>query len=245
MEGYMGHLALVTGGIRGIGGAISRKLHKKGYRVIANFCKQETIAQKFQEETGINVMRFDVSDYEACKNAVSEIERNYGESISVLVNNAGITKDAMLHRMSPEDWNAVIDTNLTSCFNMCRAVINQMRDQNYGRIVSISSVNAQAGQAGQTNYSAAKAGIIGFTKALARESATKNITVNAIAPGYIMTEMVSKMPSDVLEKIVSMIPIKRLGNTEEVARAVAFLVAEGAGFITGETLAVNGGHNML
>lgn len=241
----MTRIALVTGGIRGIGEAISRELSKNGYRVIANYCRQDKVAAEFHKETGIAVKRFDVSDFKACELAVAEIEKEFGDNISILVNNAGITRDSMLHKMNPEDWNAVIDTNLNSCFNMSRAVINQMRAKEFGRIVSISSVNAQAGQAGQTNYSAAKAGIIGFTKALARESAAKGITVNAIAPGYIMTDMVSKISQDVLDKIISMIPIKRLGQSDEVARAVAFLVAEEAGFITGETLAVNGGYNML
>lgn len=241
----MKRIALVTGGIRGIGGAISKELSQKGYRVIANYCKQDDIAKEFHKETGIELKRFDVSDFKACEQAVAEIEQEFGDNISILVNNAGITRDSMLHKMSPEDWNSVIDTNLNSCFNMSRAIINQMRAKEFGRIVSISSVNAQAGQAGQTNYSAAKAGIIGFTKALARESAAKGITVNAIAPGYIMTDMVSKVSQDVLDKIISMIPIKRLGQSHEIARAVAFLVAEEAGFITGETLAVNGGYNML
>lgn len=241
----MNRIALVTGGIRGIGEAISRELSQNGYRVIANYCRQDKIAEEFHKETGIVVKRFDVSDFKACGHAVAEIEKEFGDNISILVNNAGITRDGMLHKMNPEDWNAVIDTNLNSCFNMSRAVINQMRSKEFGRIVNISSVNAQAGQAGQTNYSAAKAGIIGFTKALARESAAKGITVNAIAPGYIMTDMVSKVSQDVLDKIISMIPIKRLGQSHEIARAVAFLVAEEAGFITGETLAVNGGYNML
>jgi acetoacetyl-CoA reductase len=241
----MKRLALVTGGIRGIGSAISRKLAQEGYDVVSNYFTQDEIAQNFHKETGIKVKRFDVSDYELCNRAAREIEDEFGTNISILVNNAGITKDSMLHKMNPSDWNSVINTNLTSCFNMCRAVICQMREKEFGRIVSISSVNGQAGQAGQTNYSAAKAGVIGFTKALARESATKNITVNAIAPGYVMTEMVANMSSETLEKIVSAIPIKRLGGCDEIARAVAFLVAQEAGFITGETIAINGGHNML
>ena len=185
-----------------------------------------------------------MADYDECLIAVQQIEREYNKPPSILVNNAGITRDCMLHKMNIKDWQDVLDINLTSCFNMCRAVINQMRNQNYGRIVNISSVNAQAGSLGQTNYSAAKAGIIGFTKALARESASKGITVNSIAPGYIKTEMVEQMSIETLEKIVSIIPLKRLGTPEEIARAAVFLCDENAAFITGETISVNGGHNM-
>lgn len=241
----MSSLAIVTGGTRGIGAAISLALHQNGYQVIANYFNDSDNAIKFNNDTSISIKRFDVGDYDACINAVEEIEQEFNTKVSILVNNAGITKDKMLHKMTPDDWHAVVNTNLTSCFNMCRAVITSMRDQNYGRIVSISSVNAQAGQAGQVNYSAAKAGIIGLTKALARESATKNITVNAIAPGYVLTDMLSKIQPEILEKIIALIPIKRLGTPKEIARAVAFLVDEDAGFITGETLSINGGHNML
>lgn len=240
----MEHLAIVTGGIRGIGASISTTLHNLGYKVVAGYSSQTEIAKSFHHETGIYVKKWDVSNYKACIEAVQDIESHFNSKVSILVNNAGITKDTMLHKMDPEDWNSVIDTNLTSCFNMCRAVINSMREQNFGRIVSISSVNGQSGQAGQTNYSAAKAGIIGLTKALARESATKNITVNAIAPGYIMTEMVAKISPDILDKIIAHTPIPRLGRPEEIARAVAFLIADDAGFITGETIAINGGRNM-
>lgn len=241
----MSRLAIVTGGTRGIGAAISSALHQNGYQVIANYFNDSENAIKFNNDTSIAIKRFDVGNYDACINAVEEIEQEFNTKVSILVNNAGITKDKMLHKMTPDDWHAVVNTNLTSCFNMCRAVITSMRDQNYGRIVSISSVNAQAGQAGQVNYSAAKAGIIGLTKALARESATKNITVNAIAPGYVLTDMLSKIQPEILEKIIALIPIKRLGTPKEIARAVAFLVDEDAGFITGETLSINGGHNML
>ncbi|MES2215133.1 MAG: acetoacetyl-CoA reductase [Pseudomonadota bacterium] len=241
----MGRLAFVTGGTRGIGAAISRTLHKAGYMVVAGYYSDSENANKFSMESGIPVKRFDVSDYIACDAAVRESEKEFGVPVSILVNNAGITKDAMLHKMDPSAWSAVIDTNLTSCFNMCRSVIIGMREQNYGRIINISSVNAQAGQAGQVNYSAAKAGIIGLTKALARESAAKGITVNAIAPGYVMTDMLSTISSEIMDKIVSLIPLKRVGMPDEIARAVVFLAAEEAGFITGETISINGGHNML
>ena len=241
----MQHLAIVTGGIRGIGASISTTLHNLGYKVVAGYSNQSDIAREFHQATGIYTKQWDVSNYASCAKATQEIEQHFGEKVTILINNAGITKDVMLHKMDPDDWNAVINTNLTSCFNMCRAVINGMREQNFGRIVSISSVNAQAGQAGQTNYSAAKAGIIGFTKALARESATKNITVNAVAPGYIMTDMVAKIMPEVLDKIIAHTPIPRLGRPEEIARAVAFLVADDAGFITGETISINGGRNMV
>jgi acetoacetyl-CoA reductase len=241
----MGRLAIVTGGTRGIGAAISIAMKKAGHTVVASYYSDSDTAAKFSAEYGIPVKRFDASVYSECEDAVREIESEHDKKISILINNAGITKDMMLHKMSVEDWHAVINTNLTSCFNMCRVVINGMREQSYGRIVSISSINGQAGQAGQVNYSAAKAGIIGLTKALARESASKNITVNAIAPGYIKTDMMSKIPSEVLDKIVSLIPIKRLGAPEEIARAVVFLTDDDAGFITGETISVNGGHNML
>lgn len=241
----MGRLAIVTGGTRGIGAAISLALKNDGYNVVASYGNDIENATKFSNENGIKVIQFDVSSYEDCVSAVAEIEREFEAKVSILVNNAGITKDAMLHKMEPSDWHAVINTNLTSCFNMCKTVITGMREQSYGRIVSISSINAQAGQVGQVNYSAAKAGIIGLTKALARESATKNITVNAIAPGYIMTDMLSKIKTEILDQIVSLVPVKRLGLPEEIARAVSFLVAEDAGFITGETISINGGHNML
>ncbi len=241
----MSKLAIVTGGTRGIGAAISRKLKEKGYFVVAGYNSNGSSAETFHDQTGITVKKWDVSDYNACINAVSEIEKEFGMTVGILVNNAGITKDSMLHKMKPEDWGAVINTNLTSCFNMCHAVINQMRQNAFGRIVNISSINALAGQIGQTNYSAAKAGIIGFSKALARETASKNITVNVIAPGYIATDMVAAINPDILEQIIDKIPVKRLGEPSEIARAVSFLISDQAGFITGETLSINGGHNMV
>ena len=238
-------IAVVTGGTRGIGASISKFLSEHGHHVIANYFTNDDIAKAFHSETGIEVIKWNVSNYEECAVEVKKIEDKYGANISILVNNAGITRDIMLHKMSEQDWYEVIHVNLDSCFNMCRAVINQMREKKYGRIVNISSINAQAGQIGQTNYSAAKAGIIGFTKALARESASKNITVNAIAPGYVMTDMVSKIPEDILNKIIGLIPMARLGKPEDIARAVAFLTSEDASYITGETISINGGHNMF
>lgn len=235
--------AIVTGGTRGIGGAISRELKEAGYQVAAVYAGNDETAQKFSKETGISVYKFDVSDFQACENGVKEIENDLGP-VSVLVNNAGITRDNTMHRMSFEDWNAVIQTNLTSCFNMSRAVIEGMRERTYGRIVNIGSINGQAGQYGQVNYAAAKSGIHGFTKALAQEGAGKGITVNAIAPGYIDTDMVRAVPENVLEKIVSRIPVGRLGQPEEIARGVVFLASEDAGFITGSTLSINGGQHM-
>lgn len=240
----MTNLAIVTGGTRGIGGAISISLKKAGYEVIANYKSDSNIANKFSIQHGIRTMAWDTSKLNECKNAIESIQKEFNTNISILVNNAGITRDNMLHKTSPENWHEVIDTNLNSCFNMTNLVINQMRQQNFGRIVNISSVNALTGQVGQTNYSAAKAGIIGFTKALARESASKNITVNCIAPGYIATDMVKDVPNNVLDNIISQIPVKRLGQPEEIARAVLFLVSADSGFITGETLSINGGHNM-
>ena len=240
----MSKLAIVTGGTRGIGAAISEKLSKHGMQVVANYYSNDQAAQNFHHTTGITIKKWNVANHETCKQAVEEIEHQFGMAVSVLVNNAGITQDKMLHQMSFQEWQAVINTNLDSCFNMCNSVINQMRKQNYGSIVNISSINAQSGQVGQTNYSAAKAGVIGFTKALARESATKNIAVNCIAPGYIMTDMVAKIPENILDNIINKIPVKRLGQPEEIAKAVLFLVCENSGFITGETICVNGGHNM-
>lgn len=239
-----GRLALVTGGTRGIGEAICLKLQAEGYEVAANYASRDEAARAFTDRTGIKTYKFDVANYEDCEAAVQKIEAEHGKPIEVLVNNAGITRDAAMHKMTPEFWDAVIATNLSSCFNMSHAIIDGMRERGYGRIVSISSVNGQLGQFGQTNYSAAKAGVIGFTKALARETAAKGITVNAVAPGYIATEMVKAVPEPVLEKIVSAIPVGRLGEAEEIARSVAFLVAEESGFITGETLSVNGGQHM-
>ncbi len=236
-------IAIVTGGTRGIGKAIARDLKKAGCKVIASYHGNEEAALAFKKETGIEVIRFDVSDFEQCQHAVRHIESEFG-TIEILVNNAGITRDGFMHKMGEESWDAVIDTNLKSCFNMCRAAIEGMRGKGYGRIVNISSINGQTGQMGQTNYAAAKAGVIGFTKSLARECANKGITVNAIAPGYINTEMVAAINPDVLKAIVSKIPVGRLGEASEIARAVCFLAADEGGFITGETLSVNGGQHM-
>lgn len=241
----MSKLAIVTGGTRGIGESISLALHNSGFAVVANFYSNDTIADKFTQTHSIETKKWNVADYNECEKAVKEIEEKFGKHVSILVNNAGITKDIIMHKMSEDDWQSVININLNSCFNMSRAVINQMRNQNYGRIINISSINAQAGCIGQTNYSASKAGIIGFTKALARESASKGITVNCIAPGYIMTEMLEKTPASILDQIISTIPMKRLGKPEEIARTVLFLAHKDASFITGETLSINGGHNMF
>ncbi|MEP9377102.1 acetoacetyl-CoA reductase [Aquabacter sp. CN5-332] len=235
----MARTALVTGGTRGIGEAISIALKGAGYNVAANYAGNDAAAAAFKEKTGIPVFKWDVSDFEACKAGVAQVEAGLGP-VDVLVNNAGITRDATLHRMTLEQWNAVINTNLNSAFNMCRQVIEGMRARKFGRIVCISSINGQKGQFGQTNYSAAKAGEIGFVKALAQESAALGITVNAIAPGYIATEMVRAVPEDVLKKIISTIPVGRLGEPEDIARCVLFLAGEDAGFITGSTLTANG-----
>ncbi|HEX3341664.1 MAG TPA: beta-ketoacyl-ACP reductase [Pseudolabrys sp.] len=237
----MARVALVTGGTRGIGAAISRALKAGGYKVAANYGGNDEAAQKFKAETGIPVFKWDVSSYEACADGIKKVEAEAGP-VEVLVNNAGITRDAMFHRMKPDQWSAVINTNLGSLFNMCRPVIEGMRERKFGRIINISSINGQKGQAGQTNYSAAKAGELGFTKALAQEGARSGITVNAICPGYINTEMVQAVPKDVLEKsILPLIPIGRLGEPEEIARCVAFLASDEAGLITGATLSANGG----
>ena len=239
----MARTAIVTGGTRGIGGAISEALKKAGYAVAATYVGNDEAAAEFKQRTGIEVYKFNVGDFQECADAVKQIESDLGP-VSVLVNNAGITRDKTIHRMSFEDWNAVIQTNLSSCFNMCHAVIDGMRERGFGRIVNIGSINGQAGQYGQVNYAAAKSGIHGFTKALAQEGAAKGITVNAIAPGYIDTEMVRAVPENVLEKIVAKIPVGRLGHAEEIARGVVFLVADDAGFITGSTLSINGGQHM-
>jgi acetoacetyl-CoA reductase len=236
----MSRVALVTGGTRGIGAAISKALKAAGYKVAANYGGNDEAASKFKAETGIVVYKWDVSSFDACGAGVKQVETEVGP-VEILVNNAGITRDAMFHRMTPEHWNAVIGTNLSSLFNMCRPVIEGMRSRKFGRIVNVSSINGQKGQMGQTNYSAAKAGDIGFTKALAQENAKVGITVNAICPGYINTEMVQAVPKDVLEKnILPLIPVGRLGEPEEVARCVVFLASDDAGFITGSTMTVNG-----
>jgi acetoacetyl-CoA reductase len=240
----MARVALVTGGTRGIGGAVSTALADAGYKVAANYAGNDAAAEKFRAETGIPVYKWDVSNFEACAAGVAAVARDLGP-VEVLVNNAGITRDGVLHRMSADQWSSVINTNLNSIFNMCRQVIENMRERNFGRIICISSINAQKGQAGQVNYSAAKAGEIGFVKALAQESASKGITVNAICPGYIATEMVRAIPKDVLEKrILPHIPVGRLGEPEEIARCVLFLASDTGAFITGSTLSANGGQYM-
>jgi acetoacetyl-CoA reductase len=239
----MERVALVTGGTRGIGAAISRALKTAGYRVVASYAGNDAVARAFAEETGIAVLRFDAGDFGACEVAVAEIAKEHGP-IAVLVNNAGITRDTTLSRMTREMWDAVIATNLTSCFNLCKLTFDAMRAAKFGRIINISSINGQAGQYGQVNYSAAKAGMIGFTKALAQEGARHGITANAIAPGYIDTEMVRAVPEEALQKVIAKIPVGRLGQAEEIARGVVFLAAEEAGFVTGATLSINGGQYM-
>ncbi|TWF50163.1 beta-ketoacyl-ACP reductase [Neorhizobium alkalisoli] len=237
----MGRVALVSGGTRGIGEATSIALKSAGYSVAANYAGNEEKAAAFHERTGIPVFKWDVSNYEACVDGIARVEAMLGP-VEILVNNAGITRDSMFHKMTPLQWKEVVDTNLTGLFNMTHPVWTGMRDRGFGRIVNISSINGQKGQMGQVNYSAAKAGDLGFTKALAQEGATRNITVNAICPGYIATEMVRAIPEKVLaEKIVPQIPVGRLGEPEEVARCVVFLVSDEAGFITGSTLTANGG----
>ncbi len=239
----MGRVAVVTGGTRGIGEAISVMLRDDGFTVAANYAGNEERAKAFTDRTGIKAYKFDVSDFEACQAGVAAIEADLGP-VDVLVNNAGITQDGTIHKMDHDMWQSVIDTNLGSCFNMSRCVIEGMRGRKYGRIVNIGSINGQAGQYGQVNYAAAKSGIHGFTKALAQEGARYGITVNAIAPGYIDTDMVAAVPANVLEKIVARVPVGRLGKAEEIARGVSFLVAEDGGFITGSTLSINGGQHM-
>ncbi len=241
----MARVALVTGGTRGIGAAISTALKDAGYDVAAGYGGNDEAAGKFKEAIGVPVYKWDVGDFEACRDGIARVEAELGP-VEVLVNNAGITRDGMLHKMTPENWRAVITTNLDSVFNMTRNVIEGMRGRGYGRIISISSINGQQGQMGQTNYSAAKAGLIGFTKAAAQENAFKGITVNAIAPGYVGTEMVRAVPEEVLKaKILPHIPVGRLAEPEEVARCVVFLASQDAGFITGSTLSVNGGQYMV
>jgi acetoacetyl-CoA reductase len=241
----MARVALVTGGTRGIGEAICKALQATGYKVAANYGGNDAAAAAFKAATGIPVYKWDVAAYEACEAGIKQIEADLGP-IDILVNNAGITRDSMFHRMKPEQWTAVINTNLSSLFNMCRPVIEGMRTRKFGRIINISSINGQKGQMGQTNYSAAKAGELGFTKALAQESAKSGVTVNAICPGYIATEMVKAVPQEVMEKsILPQIPIGRLGEPEEVARCVVFLASDDAGLITGSTLTANGGQFMI
>ena len=239
----MARVAIVTGGTRGIGEAISLALQNMGMTVAANYAGNEERAKAFTDRTGIRAYRWDVSDYDACIGGCREVEAELGP-VDVLVNNAGITRDGTLLKMSYEDWKAVVDTNLGGCFNMAKAVFPGMRDRKFGRIVNIGSINGQAGQYGQVNYAAAKSGIHGFTKALAQEGAKAGVTVNAIAPGYIDTDMVAAVPADVLTKIVARVPVGRLGRADEIARGVAFLVADDAGFVTGSTLSINGGQHM-
>jgi acetoacetyl-CoA reductase len=232
--------AIVTGGTRGIGRAISVALKEKGCAVAATYAGNDEAAKAFKEETGILIFKWDVGDYEACKAGVAEIEKTQGPT-DILVNNAGITRDGFFHKMTPAQWREVMRADLDSVFNMAHAVFPGMRERGFGRIVNISSINGQKGQAGQVNYSAAKAGMIGFTRALAQEGAFKGVTVNAIAPGYIETDMVAAVDAAVLQKIVAQIPVGRLGRAEEIARCVAFLAEDAAGFITGSVLTANGG----
>lgn len=239
----MGHVAIVTGGTRGIGEAISLALKALGYAVAANYAGNDDRAREFTERTGIKAFKWDVADYDACQAGCAQVAEQLG-LVDVVVNNAGITRDGTLLRMTHDDWKAVIDTNLGGCFNMAKACFPGMKERGWGRIVNIGSINGQAGQYGQVNYAAAKSGIHGFTKALAQEGAKFGVTVNAIAPGYIDTDMVAAVPAPVLEKIVAKIPVGRLGQADEIARAVAFLCAEEGAFITGSTLSINGGQHM-
>ncbi len=240
----MARVALVTGGTRGIGESIAIALKNAGHTVAASYAGNDEAATKFKEATGIAVFKWNVADFEACKEGIANVESELGP-IDILVNNAGITRDTTLHRMSADKWHEVISTNLDSAFNMTRNVIEGMRERNYGRIINISSINGQKGQFGQANYAAAKAGLIGFTKAVALESAAKGITVNVVAPGYIGTEMVRAVPEDVLKtKILPLIPVGRLGEPEEIGRCVEFLASDDAGFITGSVLSANGGQFM-
>lgn len=239
----MARIALVTGGTRGIGKAISVALKDAGYEVAANYGGNDQAAEEFSRATGIRTFKWDVSDFDACQKGVAAVAEAIGP-VDVLVNNAGITRDTTLVKMTYEQWRAVIDTNLGSCFSLSKAVFPGMAERKFGRIINISSINGQAGQYGQTNYSAAKAGIHGFTKALAQEGARFGITVNALAPGYTETDMVAAVPQSVLDKIVAKIPVGRLGQAEEIARGVLFLASDGSGFITGSTLSVNGGQHM-
>jgi len=237
----MARVAVVTGGTRGIGAAISKGLKAAGYKVAASYAGNDEAAEKFKGDTGISVHKWDVSNYEACVSGLKKVEAELGP-VEILVNNAGITKDGMFHKMTPDQWYGVINTNLNSLFNMTRPVWEGMRERKFGRVICISSINGQKGQMGQVNYSAAKAGDIGFVKALAQEGARSGITVNAICPGYIATEMVKAISPDVLAKsILPLIPVGRLGEPEEIARAVVFLASDDAGFITGSTLSANGG----
>lgn len=240
----MARTALVTGGSRGIGAAISLALKEAGYTVVANYAGNEEKANAFTAETGIHTVKFDVGDYDACVEGIAKSEELAGGPIDILVNNAGITRDGMFHKMTPEQWNDVIRVDLTSLFNMTRPVIEGMRERGFGRVINISSINGEKGQMGQVNYSSAKAGVIGFTKALAQENARKGVTVNCIAPGYINTDMVAAMPEKVLESIVAGIPVQRLGEADEIGKAVAYLAGDDAGFMTGAVMSINGGQYM-
>ncbi len=240
----MARVALVTGGTRGIGAAISRALKEAGYTVAANYAGNDEAATAFKAETGISVYKWSVADYDACVEGIARVEADLGP-VEVLVNNAGITRDAPFHKMSREQWSAVVDTNLSGIFNMTHPLWNGMRDRGFGRVVNISSINGQKGQFAQANYSAAKAGDLGFTKALAQEGAKKGITVNAICPGYIATEMVMAVPEKVRESIIAQIPIGRLGEADEIARCVVFLTSDDAGFVTGSTITANGGQYFI
>lgn len=239
-----GRLALVTGGTTGIGAAICKDLKEAGYKVAATYVSNGEAAQQFERETGVKTYKWDVTSPEACAKGVEKVCGDFGGPVEILINNAGIIRDGMMHKMAIENWDAVIATDLSACFYMSRTVIGGMREKGFGRIVNISSVNGQLGQIGQTNYSAAKAGILGFTKALARESASKGITVNAVAPGYTDTAMLKGVPEDVLKSLIAQIPVHRLVSPEEIAHAVLFLVSDKSGSITGETLSVNGGYHM-
>lgn len=241
----MSKVALVTGGTRGIGREISVMLKELGCKVAANYASNHDVAKNFTDETGIPAYSWNVARYEECQEGIAQIEKDLGGSIDILINNAGITRDTTLHKMDLSHWNDVISTNLSAVYNLCREVIGPMRDKKFGRIVTISSINGQKGQIGQCNYAAAKSGVIGFSKAVALENASKGITVNVIAPGYINTEMVQAVPGAILDKIVSQIPVGRLGEPSEVARCVAFMVSEEASFITGSTLTINGGQIMI
>lgn len=240
----MTKVAVVTGGTRGIGRAISEKLKDDGYTVVAIYQGNKKAAKEFRDETGLETLKLDVTDFDACQKAIEKIEKDLGD-IAVLVNNAGITRDGVLHKMTKENWHDVLHTNLTSCFNLCRAVISGMRERKFGRIVNISSINGQKGQFGQVNYSAAKAGMIGFTKALALESAAKNITVNTVCPGYIETDMTAEIPQDILNSIVKDIPCMRMGKPEEIAAIVSFLSSKDAAYVTGATISANGGQYLV
>lgn len=239
----MARVAIVTGGTRGIGEAISIALRDMGMKVAANYAGNEERAREFTDRTGVASYKWNVSDFEACQEGVRKVEADLGP-VDVLVNNAGITRDTTIRKMTQQQWQDVIDTNLGGCFNMAKAVFDGMTGRKYGRVVNIGSINGQAGQYGQVNYAAAKSGIHGFTKALAQEGARFGVTVNAIAPGYIDTDMVAAVPEDVLQKIVAKIPVGRLGHADEIARAVVFLVDEKAGFVTGSTMSINGGQHM-